>query len=58
MKKTLPLLSFFRTVTAHPVASAVVEASAADVDEGMLKDLYYHDDGRLDGGALKRLNLL
>ena len=52
LKKKLSLSSFFRTITARPVASAVVEASAIDADEGMLKDLYYQDDRRLDGAAL------
>ena len=33
IKMALPLLTFFRTVTARSVASALVEASVGDVDE-------------------------
>jgi len=52
MKKKLPLASFFRAINSRPVASALVEASAADRDTELLKDLYYQDDRRLDGSNL------
>lgn len=52
MKKKLPLSSFFRTINSRPVATAIVEASAIDQDQEMLKDLYYQDDRRLDGANL------
>ena len=52
LKKQLPLASFFRTVNSRPVATALVESSARDTDEELLKDLFYQDDRRLDGSNL------
>ena len=52
LKKTLPLASFFRMLTNRPVATALVETSARDEDQSLLKDLYYQDDRRLDGANL------
>ncbi|KAL8803652.1 MAG: hypothetical protein Q9182_003067 [Xanthomendoza sp. 2 TL-2023] len=52
LKKKLPLASFFRLLTNRPVATAVVESSAKDQDQELLKDLYYQDDRRLDGANL------
>ncbi|KAL8722973.1 MAG: hypothetical protein Q9225_000666 [Loekoesia sp. 1 TL-2023] len=52
LKKKLPLASFFRPVTNRPVATALVESSARDQDQELLKDLYYQDDRRLDGANL------
>lgn len=52
LKKTLPLASFFRLLTNRPVATALVESSARDQDQSLLKDLYYQDDRRLDGANL------
>ncbi|KAF2196997.1 vacuolar protein sorting-associated protein 16 [Delitschia confertaspora ATCC 74209] len=52
MRKKLPLASFFRVINTRPVATALVEASAADQDRELLKDLYYQDDRRLDGSNL------
>ena len=52
LKKKIPLSSFFRTINSRPVASAIVEASAIDQDQELLKDLYYQDDRRLDGANL------
>lgn len=44
IKAKLPLSSFFRTLSTRPLASALVEASAASKDRSLLKDLYYQDD--------------
>lgn len=44
LKNTLPLATFFRTLSTRPLASAIVEASAATTDPSLLKDLYYQDD--------------
>ncbi len=52
LKKKLPLASFFRLLTNRPVATALVESSAKDQDQELLKDLYYQDDRRLDGANL------
>jgi hypothetical protein len=52
LRKKLPLASFFRVINSRPVASALVETSAADQDRDLLKDLYYQDDRRLDGSNL------
>ncbi|KXT17378.1 hypothetical protein AC579_3876 [Pseudocercospora musae] len=52
LKKKISLSSFFRTINSRPVATAIVEASAIDQDQEMLKDLYYQDDRRLDGANL------
>lgn len=52
LKKTLPLASFFRLLTTRPLATALVESSAQDQDQSLLKDLYYQDDLRLDGANL------
>ncbi len=52
LKKTLPLATFFRLLTNRPVATALVESSARDQDQSLLKDLYYQDDRRLDGANL------
>lgn len=52
LKKKIPLSSFFRTINSRPVATSIVEASAIDQDQEMLKDLYYQDDRRLDGAKL------
>lgn len=52
LKKTLPLASFFRLLTNRPLATALVEASAREQDQALLKDLYYQDDRRLDSANL------
>ena len=52
LKKTLPLASFFRLLTNRPIATALVETSARDQDQSLLKDLYYQDDRRIDGANL------
>lgn len=52
LKKKIPLSSFFRTINSRPVATAIVESSAVDQDQELLKDLYYQDDRRLDGANL------
>lgn len=52
LKKKIPLSSFFRTINSRPVASAIVESSAIDQDQELLKDLYYQDDRRVDGANL------
>ena len=44
MKSKLPLSSFFRMLSTRPLASSLVEASAASKDRSLLKDLYYQDD--------------
>ncbi|KAF1815594.1 vacuolar protein-like protein sorting vps16 [Eremomyces bilateralis CBS 781.70] len=49
LKKKLPLASFFRTINGRPVATALVQALAADQDKELLKDLFYQDDRRDDG---------
>ncbi|CAK3796004.1 hypothetical protein MYCGRDRAFT_68201 [Lecanosticta acicola] len=52
LKKKIALSSFFRTINSRPVATAIVESSAIDQDQELLKDLYYQDDRRLDGANL------
>ncbi|MCJ1248988.1 hypothetical protein MMC30_006209 [Trapelia coarctata] len=52
LKNTLPLASFFRTLSTRPLASAIVEASAATTDPSLLKDLYYQDDRLLASSNL------
>ncbi|OQO14833.1 hypothetical protein B0A48_00215 [Cryoendolithus antarcticus] len=52
IKRKTPLASFFRIINTRTVATAVVEASAIDQDQELLKDLYYQDDRRLDGSNL------
>lgn len=52
LKKKLPLSSFFRTINSRSTATAIVETSAIDQDQELLKDLYYQDDRRLDGANL------
>lgn len=44
LKTKLPLASFFRLLSTRPLASALVESSAASNDKSLLKDLYYQDD--------------
>jgi len=48
LKNNLPLATFFRTINSRPMATALVEASAAYQDQELLKDLYYQDDRRVD----------
>ncbi|KAI5864576.1 vacuolar protein sorting-associated protein 16 [Durotheca rogersii] len=53
LKKKLPLASFFRVINSRPVATALVESSAAlENDNALLKDLYYQDDRRVDGAGV------
>jgi hypothetical protein len=52
LKNKLPLASFFRTLSSRPLASALVESSAASNDSALLKDLYYQDDRPLDSSNL------
>lgn len=52
LKNKIPLSSFFRTINSRPVATAIVEASAVDQDQELLKGLYYQDDRRLDGSNI------
>lgn len=52
LKKKLPLAAFFRVLTNRPVATALVESSAAAQDKDLLKSLYYQDDRPLDGANL------
>jgi hypothetical protein len=52
LKKNLPLATFFRTINTRPMATALVESSAIDSEQNLLKDLYYQDDRRLDGANL------
>ncbi|KAF4553814.1 Vps16-like protein [Elsinoe fawcettii] len=52
LKNKLPLASFFRTINSRPIATALVESSAIDQDQELLKDLFYQDDRRLDGSNL------
>ena len=44
LKSKLPLASFFRLLSSRPLASALVESSAATSDTALLRDLYYQDD--------------
>ena len=44
LKAKLPLASFFRLLSTRPLASSLVESSAAANDTTLLKDLYYQDD--------------
>jgi hypothetical protein len=52
LKKKMQLATFLRTINTRPTATALVESSAWDSDQNMLKDLYYQDDRRLDGANL------
>ncbi|EMC97761.1 hypothetical protein BAUCODRAFT_66530 [Baudoinia panamericana UAMH 10762] len=52
LRKKMPLSSFFRTINSRPTATAIVESSAVDQDEELLKDLYYQDDRRIEGSNL------
>ena len=52
LKSKLPLASFFRLLSSRPLASALVEASAATTDPALLKDLYYQDDRLLPSSNL------
>lgn len=52
LKKKLPLASFFRVINTRPTATALIEASAHNEDNELLKDLYYQDDRRLDGANI------
>ena len=52
LKNKLSLASFFRMLSNRPVASALVESSAATSDTSLLKDLYYQDDRPLDSANL------
>ena len=52
LKRKMPLSSFSRIINRRPVASAIVESSAIDQDQDLLKDLYYQEDRRLDGANL------
>jgi len=52
LKKKIPLSSFFRTINSRPIATAIVESSAIEQDQELLKDLYYQDDRRIDGSNL------
>ncbi|KAK2748113.1 hypothetical protein FQN57_001236 [Myotisia sp. PD_48] len=49
LKRKLPLAAFFRMLNHRPVASALVESSARDQDQELLKDLYYQDDKAIEG---------
>ncbi|KAI9683849.1 MAG: hypothetical protein M1829_004183 [Trizodia sp. TS-e1964] len=48
LKQKLKPDTFFRVINSRPVATALVEASAAQQDRKFLRDLYYQDDRRLD----------
>lgn len=52
MKNKLPLASFFRMLSTRPLASALVESSAASNDTSLLKDLYYQDDRPIESSNL------
>ncbi|MCJ1433241.1 hypothetical protein MMC27_002600 [Xylographa pallens] len=52
LKSKLPLASFFRLLSTRPLASALVESSAAANDAPLLKDLYYQDDRLLPSSNL------
>ncbi|KIV87870.1 hypothetical protein PV11_03388 [Exophiala sideris] len=52
LKKKLPLASFLRTISERPVAAALVESSAKQQDQDLLKDLYYQDDRPVEGSNL------
>ncbi|KAI1608245.1 Vps16, N-terminal region-domain-containing protein [Exophiala viscosa] len=52
LKKKLPLASFLRTISERPVAAALVESSAKEEDQDLLKDLYYQDDRPVEGSNL------
>ena len=52
LKSKLPLASFFRLISSRPLASALVESSAAANDTSLLKDLYYQDDRLLPSSNL------
>lgn len=52
LKAKLPLASFFRLLSTRPLASALVESSAAANDTSLLRDLYYQDDRLLSSSAL------
>ncbi|MCJ1310118.1 hypothetical protein MMC25_003779 [Agyrium rufum] len=52
LKSKLPLASFFRLLSSRPLASALVESSAAAEDTALLKDLYYQDDRILPSSNL------
>jgi vacuolar protein sorting-associated protein 16 len=52
IKKKETLSSFFRTINSRPMATAIVESSAVDQDQELLKDLYYQNDRRLEGSNL------
>lgn len=58
LKRKMPLSTFFRTINSRPVATAIVEASAIDQDQELLKDLYYQDDRRVAGSNLLLLEAL
>ena len=52
LKSSMPLASFFRLLSTRPLASALVESSAASNDTALLKDLYYQDDRPLESSNL------
>ncbi|MCJ1394801.1 hypothetical protein MMC18_007681 [Xylographa bjoerkii] len=52
LKSKIPLASFFRLLSTRPLASALVESSAAANDAPLLKDLYYQDDRLLPSSNL------
>ncbi|WPH01995.1 Hypothetical protein R9X50_00484900 [Acrodontium crateriforme] len=52
LKKKVGLSDFFRTISTRPIASAIVESSAQEQDQDLLKDLYYQDDRLVDGSNL------
>lgn len=52
LKKKLPLATFLRTISERPVAAALVESSAREQDQDLLKDLYYQDDRPVEGSNL------
>ena len=52
LKRKVPLSDFSRIINRRPVASAIVESSAIDQDQELLKDLYYQEDRRVDGANL------
>ena len=52
LKKKMPLAAFFRVLTNRPVATALVESSAASQDQDLLKSLYYQDDRPLEGANI------
>ena len=52
LKKKHTLANFFRIINNRPVASNLIESSAREEDRELLKDMYYQDDRRADGGLV------